>query len=103
MIADQFTFKNVELVIDAIIGVRLTDEVAAKLKEKLAREPEEIGGRKVASINRMDGVKFIFENGSWMLMRPSGAEPVVRIYAESEDSSDLASLLETGKHYLLDQ
>lgn len=85
------------------IGVRLNDEVAVKLKEKLAREPEEIGGRKVASINRMDGVKFIFENGSWMLMRPSGTEPVVRIYAESEDSSDLASLLEIGKHYLLDQ
>lgn len=85
------------------IGVKLTDEVAAKLKEKLAREPGEIGGKKVASINRLDGVKFIFEDGSWMLMRPSGTEPMVRIYAESEDKADLDSLLETGKTYLLGQ
>jgi len=85
------------------IGVRLTDEVAAKLKEKLAEEPDEVGGRKVESINRMDGVKFLFADGSWMLMRPSGTEPLVRIYAESEDSSDLESLLEIGKRYLLGQ
>jgi phosphoglucomutase len=83
------------------IGVRLTDEVAAKLKEKLAREPEQIGGRKVASINRMDGVKFIFADGSWMLMRPSGTEPMVRIYAESEDPAQLRSILDDGKEYLL--
>lgn len=85
------------------IGVKLTDDVADKLKEKLAREPEEIGGRRVASINRMDGVKFIFDDGSWMLMRPSGTEPMVRIYAESENGEDLASLLENGKRYLLGQ
>ena len=96
-------YKRVGKLESGRIGVRLTDEVAAKLKEKLAEEPDEIGGRKVGSINRMDGVKFLFANGSWMLMRPSGTEPLVRIYAESEDSSDLESLLEIGKRYLLDQ
>ena len=84
------------------IGVKLTDDVAAKLKEKLAREPTEIGGRKIENINRLDGVKFIFGDGSWMLMRPSGTEPLVRIYGESESSDDLAKLLEDGKRYLLD-
>ena len=84
------------------IGVRLTDEVASKLKGKLEMEPSEVGGRKVGSINRMDGVKFLFEDGSWMLLRPSGTEPLVRIYAESETRSDLESLLEIGKRYLLD-
>ena len=54
------------------IGVKLTQDVAARLKEKLSQEPNEIGGKKVESINRMDGVKFMFEDGSWMLMRPSG-------------------------------
>jgi phosphomannomutase len=39
------------------------------LKEKLAREPSEIGGKKIETINRMDGVKFIFADKSWMLMR----------------------------------
>ena len=84
------------------IGVRLTDEIAESLADKLSREPAEIGGRKIENINRMDGVKFIFSGGSWMLMRPSGTEPLVRIYAESEDRAELESLLEQGKRYLLE-
>jgi phosphoglucomutase len=83
------------------IGVKLTPEVAAKLKEKLAQEPAEIGGRRVEQVNRMDGVKFLFANDAWMLMRPSGTEPMVRIYAESEDKYDLEDLLEQGRKYLL--
>ncbi|HSK72147.1 MAG TPA: phosphoglucomutase/phosphomannomutase family protein [Pyrinomonadaceae bacterium] len=86
----------------ARIGVKLTPEVAQILKEKLAQEPTEIGGRKIENINRMDGVKFIFGDGSWMLMRPSGTEPLVRIYAESENKEDLEVLLEQGRRYLLD-
>ena len=83
------------------IGVKLTGEVAEKLNEKLSQEPSEIGGRKVEKINRMDGVKFIFTGGSWMLMRPSGTEPLVRIYAETENLQDLEVLLEQGRRYLL--
>ncbi len=83
------------------IGVTLTPEVAAKLKEKLAQEPIEIGGRRIERINRMDGVKFIFADDSWLLMRPSGTEPLVRIYAESESKDDLEELLEQGRKYLL--
>jgi len=83
------------------IGVKLTDEIAKSLKERLSQEPSEIGGRKVEKINRMDGVKFIFTDGSWMLMRPSGTEPLVRIYAETENLQDLEVLLEQGRRYLL--
>lgn len=83
------------------IGVELTDEIARSLKEKLAREPSEIGGKKIETINRTDGVKFIFADKSWMLMRPSGTEPMVRIYAETENTDDLEVLLEQGRHYLL--
>ena len=83
------------------IGVKLTPEVAAKLKEKLTQSPQEIGGRRIENINRIDGVKFIFADQSWMLMRPSGTEPLVRIYAESENANDLEDLLEQGRKYLL--
>lgn len=83
------------------IGVKLTDEIAKTLKEKLSQEPSEIGGKKVEDINRTDGVKFIFADKSWMLMRPSGTEPMVRIYAETENKKDLEVLLEQGRHYLL--
>ena len=83
------------------IGVRLTPDVAGKLKEKLSQEPDSIGGRKIERINRLDGVKFLFADNSWMLMRPSGTEPMVRIYAESESRDDVEALLEEGRKYLL--
>lgn len=84
------------------IGVKLTPEIAERLPEILAKDPSEIGGRKIENLNRMDGVKFQFEDGTWMLMRPSGTEPLVRIYAESEDLTDLEVLLEQGRSYLLE-
>ena len=86
----------------ARIGVRLTPDIVATLPEKLARDPEEIGGRRIERTNRADGVKFIFADGSWLLLRPSGTEPLVRIYAESESKKDLEVLLEQGRKFLLD-
>ena len=85
----------------ARIGLRLTPELMEKLATRLKEDPKEIGGRQVKQTNRLDGVKFIFADGSWLLMRPSGTEPVVRIYAESESAKDLEVLLEQGRKYLL--
>jgi phosphoglucomutase len=83
------------------IGVKLTLDVADKLKDKLAQEPGDIAGRTVEKIDRIDGVKFLFGNDTWMLMRPSGTEPLVRIYAEAEDKKTVDELLEDGRKYLL--
>lgn len=82
-------------------GIRLTPEIMKALPDKLKQDPKEIGGRRVDRTNRLDGVKFIFADGSWLLMRPSGTEPVVRIYAESESAKDVEVLLEQGHRYLL--
>jgi len=83
------------------ISVRLTPELMPTLKEKLKQEPTTLAGRKIKLINRMDGLKFIFNGDSWLLVRPSGTEPVVRIYAETESATDLEVLLEQGREYLL--
>jgi phosphoglucomutase len=83
------------------IGVRLTPELMGSLPDKLRQDAAEIGGRRVDKTNRTDGVKFTFADGSWLLMRPSGTEPLVRIYAESESAKDLEVLLEQGRKYLL--
>jgi phosphoglucomutase len=82
-------------------GVQLTPELMPVLKEKLKEEPTAIDGRKVKSLNRIDGLKIIFEDDSWLLVRPSGTEPLVRIYAESESAKDMEVLLEQGRKYLL--
>jgi phosphoglucomutase len=83
------------------IGVRLTPELMGSLSDKLKQDPKEIGSKRVVRVNRMDGAKFIFADGSWLLMRPSGTEPVVRIYAESGSAKDLEVLLEQGHKFLL--
>jgi len=95
-------YRRVGKLENARIGVKLTPEVAEKLKEKLAEDPAEIAGRKIENIDRIDGVKFLFDDGeSWLLMRPSGTEPLVRIYAESGSMKDVEDLLQAGKKYLL--
>jgi len=83
------------------VSIKVDDNIAARLKEKLDNVPTEIGGRRVSSVNRIDGVKFVFDNQSWLLVRPSGTEPVIRVYAESATLEDLEELIEQGKSYLL--
>ena len=95
-------YARVGRVVSRRTAMRTTPEVQKALAEKLRYDPAQIGGRRVAEINRLDGVKFIFEDGAWLLMRPSGTEPLIRIYAESESERDLEVLLEQGRKYLLE-
>ena len=84
------------------VGIKLTPEVKARLEARLAAEaPARIGERRVNEINRLDGVKYIFDDGSWLLLRMSGTEPVVRCYAETHSRTDLEVLLETGSKFVL--
>jgi phosphoglucomutase len=83
------------------VGIRLTSEVKERLQERLAADPPAtIGGWRVKEVNRADGVKYIFDDGSWMLLRMSGTEPVVRCYAETHSKRDLEVLLETGSQFV---
>lgn len=64
-------------------NLRLPPGAQARLPERLRADMRELAGRRIARVNRIDGLKLIFENGDWLLMRASGTEPVVRIYAEA--------------------
>ncbi|HEV8482688.1 MAG TPA: phosphoglucomutase/phosphomannomutase family protein [Blastocatellia bacterium] len=94
-------YARVGKLVSGRIGVKLTEQLQRGLASKLEREPKEFGGRRVTSINRVDGAKFILEDGSWVLMRPSGTEPLVRIYAEAPTEQDLEVLLGSGRKYIL--
>lgn len=59
------------------------------LERKESFRPELLAGQGVTEINRLDGCKYILENGSWVLVRPSGTEAVFRIYGEAESEQDL--------------
>lgn len=59
--------------------------------------PRQILGKTVARVDRTEGARFIFSDGSWLFMRLSGTEPIMRIYAESPTKSESASLLQAGR------
>lgn len=59
--------------------------------------PAEIGGEKVQEISVVDGVKYIMSDDSWLLIRPSGTEPVLRVYAEGRSEGMVKSLLGYGE------
>jgi phosphomannomutase len=82
------------------LNVRLDPAISARVKQKIASDVADFHGRRVARQNRIDGLKLIFDDGSWVLMRPSGTEPVVRFYAESGSRKDLDTLLEYGRQWI---
>jgi phosphomannomutase len=50
----------------------------------------------VTDVRTYDGVKFIAEDTSWLMLRGSGTEPILRIYAEAKSDADVRKLLRSG-------
>jgi phosphoglucomutase len=81
---------------------RLTPEVKDKFTGKLQSDPREFSGRKVAEVVRKDGLKLVFEDGSWICYRLSGTEPVVRVYSEAASPSELTKLSAAAKQWIFE-
>lgn len=80
------------------IDTRISDEAKERLLERLRHDqPAEIAGRRISSVNLRDGFKFLFENGDWLLIRPSGTEPVLRLYSEAGSAEMVEALLHEGR------
>ncbi len=82
------------------VNVDLTGESQAGMLERLRGEFAEFAGRRVARTDRTDGVKWIFEDGTWLLLRPSGTEPIVRIYAEAASPETSRQLAEEARKWI---
>ena len=79
----------------------LTAEQKAAFTEKLKADPSELGGCKVASVVRTDGLKLILDDGSWVCYRLSGTEPVVRAYTEARNESEMETLRAAAEKFVL--
>jgi len=60
--------------------------------DRLLRSP-------VANVKSFDGVKFVSQDGSWLMLRGSGTEPILRIYAEARSDADVRKLLRLGVQF----
>jgi alpha-D-glucose phosphate-specific phosphoglucomutase len=83
-------YGRVDLKLDPVVKDTFVDAVPYL-------EPKEIAGLQVRGIVRADGLKLLLPDDAWLLMRPSGTEPLVRVYAEAPSMGIVDELLAAGK------
>ncbi|MBI5231032.1 MAG: phosphoglucomutase/phosphomannomutase family protein [Coriobacteriales bacterium] len=80
------------------VDLRLTPEAMASFRERMPElAPTELGGLEVLEIQRADGIKFLLPDDAWLLLRTSGTEPLVRVYAEASSAGVVDDLLAAGR------
>lgn len=78
----------------------LTEEKVSEVRAKIFKQDiEEVGGVKVLDYVTVDGTKILFKDDSWLLVRASGTEPLLRIYAEAASENRVQELLAFIKEY----
>ncbi|MBL7155891.1 MAG: phosphoglucomutase/phosphomannomutase family protein [Candidatus Omnitrophica bacterium] len=82
--------------------VRYSVDKKKKLLSILHKKPfKKVLGKGIVSVKSFDGVKFIRSDGSWVMLRPSGTEPKLRVYSEGHSEKEAIALLEFGKRFAL--
>jgi phosphomannomutase len=73
------------------------DRKAGVLADLEADLPDDVAGQSVESVSTVDGFKMTLADGTWLLVRPSGTEPKLRVYAEAGSRDRVDELLEAGR------
>lgn len=79
------------------VDLHLSPERKENLSRELANGVKSFGGLPVTAVDSLDGYKFFLGDRGWILIRPSGTEPVVRVYAELDDPALLGRVLRDGE------
>ena len=82
-------------------NLHLNDDQKAAAIQKSKTDASTLLGRKIKSVDRTDGAKFAFDDGSWMLLRLSGTEPLLRLYVEAETPAASAKLVREATEWIL--
>ncbi|HUJ32247.1 MAG TPA: phosphoglucomutase/phosphomannomutase family protein [Candidatus Acidoferrum sp.] len=82
------------------VNLHLSPEVQARALAKLKGDVKEFAGRRIARTDRTDGLKLIFDDGAWVLMRASGTEPLVRIYTEAATPAESQKIAKEAQAWI---
>lgn len=82
-------------------NIRLTPQLEERYAVKLSSLPAEVAGARVERVVTIDGTKLILSDGSWLLFRKSGTEPVVRLYGEAHSRERLDDIMARGREFIL--
>ena len=75
------------------LDLHLTESHKVNVIDSFTKNPPtEVAGIKVKEVGRKDGIKLYLAEGSWVLLRPSGTEPLVRVYMETNSSTKLSQI-----------
>lgn len=95
-------YKEVGTILNQRVNIKLTESNRAEVSARLSQTLTEIDGLRVkGKKTTADGTKYMLEDDSWVLMRASGTEPVVRLYVESSSEEKLRDLVEAGRKFIL--
>lgn len=82
-------------------NIGLSPEIAERFDTRMGALPGEFAGMKVKEVIKIDGTKCLLGDGSWLLFRKSGTEPVVRLYAEAASNERLEAIVKAGREFIL--
>jgi alpha-D-glucose phosphate-specific phosphoglucomutase len=93
--------KLVGVVLSDRLNFHLTVDEMDALRVRLREShPSEFAGIKVADVVTLDGYKYVLADGSWLGVRLSGTEPVVRLYIESDTAAKMKKLAAAGNKFI---
>jgi len=96
-IAGPSWYRRIDVHVDRASYPEVKRRLLVDLREK---GPEELAGQQVTKIEPLstnDGFKFFVADGSWMLVRTSGTEPLVRVYTEATSEATQEAMVEAGE------
>jgi phosphomannomutase len=80
------------------IDARFPEERREEILERFEQEhPNEIAGHRVDHVETLDGYKYYLDDGSWLLVRASGTEPLIRFYTEARSPEEGKQILAAGQ------
>lgn len=81
-------------------NLHLPEDIKRRAVERLKSDFSTFLGRRVAQEDRTDGLKLTFDDGSWILLRLSGTEPLMRLYTETSSQAESARLAEEARAWV---